>query len=157
MFCSAGKGKKTLAAEQAATTGTTRPGVGIDIQNSSMNIDSNSKAAVMSMSSPSLPSQDPALQGNNLGIAAPPQPFSQSQPTPSVITRMLQSQPGQGGYALSGSPAYYPRNEQHVPDVPVSTVQGNTGQYAQQGKLNISQLLFHLFLLRRILVVSSCI
>lgn len=27
-------------------------------------------------------------------IAAPPQPFSQAQPTPSVITRMLQSKPG---------------------------------------------------------------
>lgn len=28
-----------------------------------------------------------------LAVATPPQPFSQSQPTPSVITRMLQSQP----------------------------------------------------------------
>ncbi|XP_050499335.1 remodeling and spacing factor 1 isoform X2 [Diabrotica virgifera virgifera] len=31
----------------------------------------------------------------NIEIAAPPQPFSQSAPTPSVITRMLQTKPGQ--------------------------------------------------------------
>ncbi|CAH1126968.1 unnamed protein product [Ceutorhynchus assimilis] len=38
------------------------------------------------------------LSGKNpepaIEIAAPPQPFSQAQPTPSVITRMLQSKPG---------------------------------------------------------------
>ncbi|KAJ8919133.1 hypothetical protein NQ315_012118 [Exocentrus adspersus] len=33
--------------------------------------------------------------GCNIEIAAPPQPFSQAAPTPSVITRMLQSKPGQ--------------------------------------------------------------
>lgn len=32
-------------------------------------------------------------QSSNIEIAAPPLPFSQSQPTPSVITRMLQSKP----------------------------------------------------------------
>ncbi|XP_064214033.1 remodeling and spacing factor 1 isoform X2 [Tribolium castaneum] len=37
---------------------------------------------------------------SNIEIAAPPQPFSQSQPTPSVITRMLQSKPGQPGYPI---------------------------------------------------------
>lgn len=132
-FC-AGKGKKTLAAEQAAAA--TRP-IG-DIPNSSMNIENNLKTAVMNMSSPSLPPQDPSLQGNNIGIAAPPQPFSQSQPAPSVITRMLQSQPGQGGYPVTGSPSYYPRNEQqHVPDVPASGVQGTPGQYVQ-GKMLFS-------------------
>ncbi|CAH1176306.1 unnamed protein product [Phaedon cochleariae] len=31
----------------------------------------------------------------NIEIAAPPQPFSQATPTPSVITRMLQTKPGQ--------------------------------------------------------------
>ncbi|XP_056634330.1 remodeling and spacing factor 1 isoform X2 [Diorhabda sublineata] len=31
----------------------------------------------------------------NIEIAAPPQPFSQTAPTPSVITRMLQTKPGQ--------------------------------------------------------------
>nr|XP_023013734.1 remodeling and spacing factor 1 [Leptinotarsa decemlineata] len=31
----------------------------------------------------------------NIEIATPPQPFSQSAPTPSVITRMLQTKPGQ--------------------------------------------------------------
>jgi hypothetical protein len=39
-------------------------------------------------------------QESNIEIAAPPQPFSQSQPTPSVITRMLQSKPGQPGYPI---------------------------------------------------------
>lgn len=33
--------------------------------------------------------------GCNIEIAAPPQPFSQAAPTPSVITRMLQSKLGQ--------------------------------------------------------------
>ncbi|XP_030760459.1 remodeling and spacing factor 1 [Sitophilus oryzae] len=36
-------------------------------------------------------------------IAAPPQPFSQAQPTPSIITRMLQSKPGQATVYPVGS------------------------------------------------------
>ncbi|KAF5270331.1 hypothetical protein FQR65_LT05519 [Abscondita terminalis] len=47
------------------------------------------------------------LHGSKLGIAAPPQPFSQSQPTPSVITRMLQSQPGQGNFNPSAISKYF--------------------------------------------------
>ncbi|CAG9859563.1 unnamed protein product [Phyllotreta striolata] len=35
----------------------------------------------------------------NIEIAAPPQPFAQSAPAPSVITRMLQSKPGPGSTA----------------------------------------------------------
>jgi len=47
--------------------------------------------------------RDSPLHGSKLGIATPPQPFSQSQPSPSVITRMLQSQPGQGNFPSVGS------------------------------------------------------
>lgn len=59
-----------------------------------------------------------------LSVAAPPQPFAQSQPAPSVITRMLQSQP----YPVNASGAYYAGDPQH-PDV----VQGAGGQYVQGG------------------------
>lgn len=45
------------------------------------------------------------LQSGKLGIATPPQPFSQAQPTPSVITRMLQSQQ---------NPANFPPNNPNV-------------------------------------------
>lgn len=78
-----GKGKKTLAAEAAALV-TGKDGSeleGLDCQSSS---NSNTVS----------PAPDSPMHGSKLGIAAPPQPFSQSQPTPSVITRMLQSQPG---------------------------------------------------------------
>ncbi|KAK4883507.1 hypothetical protein RN001_006826 [Aquatica leii] len=47
------------------------------------------------------------LHGSKLGIAAPPQPFSQSQPAPSVITRMLQAQPGQGNFNPAAISKYF--------------------------------------------------
>lgn len=59
-----------------------------------------------------------------LSVAAPPQPFSQSQPAPSVITRMLQSQT----YPVNTSGTYYPGEPQH-PDM----VQAG-GQFIPAGK-----------------------
>lgn len=46
------------------------------------------------------PKSTPPPAETNIEIAAPPQPFSASQPTPSVITRMLQTKPGQPGYPI---------------------------------------------------------
>lgn len=96
---SKGKGKKTLAAEAA-------------------------KQAV-DVASPST-GPPPLTAAAKLSVAAPPQPFAQSQPAPSVITRMLQSQP----FPVSTSAAYYPGDPQH-PDM----VQAGGGQYIQGGKL----------------------
>lgn len=70
-----GKGKKTIAAEAAAAA--VAAGVGSPISGDSQATNS----------------PEPGFHGGKLGIATPPQPFTQSQPTPSVITRMLQSQP----------------------------------------------------------------
>lgn len=46
------------------------------------------------------PKSTPPPTESNIEIAAPPQPFSASQPTPSVITRMLQTKPSQPGYPV---------------------------------------------------------
>lgn len=90
-----GKGKKTLAAEAAALAAATNK------DGSEMDLGPEGPAS--SGSNTVSPAPDSPLHGSKLGIAAPPQPFSQSQPTPSVITRMLQSQPGQGGFPVGAS------------------------------------------------------
>lgn len=77
-----GKGKKTLAAEQAAAAAGTNQLSRPTSENSSMSGDSQPTN-----------SPEPNFHSGKLGIATPPQPFTQNQPTPSVITRMLQSQP----------------------------------------------------------------
>lgn len=58
---------------------------------------------------------------SNIEIAAPPQPFSQSQPTPSVITRMLQSKPGQPGYPVG---AIRPKQFAAMPEREEQYIQG---------------------------------
>ncbi|XP_066138015.1 remodeling and spacing factor 1 isoform X1 [Euwallacea fornicatus] len=45
-------------------------------------------------------SNSSVAQGPAIEIAAPPQPFSQAQPTPSVITRMLQSKPNLAAFPV---------------------------------------------------------
>lgn len=71
-----GKGKKTLAAEAAAAAA------------ASGGLPETNKPAG---------SKPPVA---NIEIASPPQPFSQSQPAPSVITRMLQTTPGKGAFPV---------------------------------------------------------
>ncbi|XP_044757448.1 remodeling and spacing factor 1 [Coccinella septempunctata] len=73
-----GKGKKTLAAEAAAAAAAA---AGLPEANK---IGNNAKPP-------------PAA---NIEIASPPQPFSQSQPAPSVITRMLQTTAGKGAFPV---------------------------------------------------------
>lgn len=91
-----GKGKKTLAAEQAAAAAAA--------SNSQPQVPNEANAE-----SPSLiasPTPGSPLRGSSkLGIAPPPQPFSHSQPTPSVITRMLQP----GSFPADGPPGTPPK------------------------------------------------
>lgn len=86
-----GKGKKTLAAEAAAAGGP--PPEGGDSQTSIHNTENTNISTGSGDSNQATSSPDPNLQTGKLTVATPPQPFSQSQPAPSVITRMLQSQP----------------------------------------------------------------
>lgn len=76
-----GKGKKTLEAEAA------RSGDAI-FASENTNMSAGSSDSNFATNSP-----EPNYQSAKLSIASAPQPFTQSQPTPSVITRMLQSQP----------------------------------------------------------------
>lgn len=84
-----------------------------------------------------------ALHGAKLAVAAPPQPFSQTQPTPSVITRMLQAQPGQGNYSPMnvGHNYYADQPPQHAENpaqvvanaqMPVGNNLGPPGSHNQQ-------------------------
>lgn len=120
---SVGKGKKPTT---TATTEQTPPATS-DPKISPSNNEYDNLANNLS-TSPGSP-----MQGSKLGIATPPQPFSQSQPAPSVITRMLQSQPGHPAYPVGTSGAYYPGDQQGPPpvDVALSNSQGNAGQFAQ--------------------------
>ncbi|XP_031335091.1 remodeling and spacing factor 1 isoform X1 [Photinus pyralis] len=92
-----GKGKKTLAAEAAAAAAS----------NKNIDMEIGLEGPTSSSSNTVSPAPDSPLHGSKLGIAAPPQPFSQSQPTPSVITRMLQSQPGQNSFPPSSVSKYF--------------------------------------------------
>lgn len=87
-----GKGKKTIAAEQAAAAAAAAATSG-ETSNTSITANSENSASGDSQTNVTSSSPEPNFPGGKLGIAAPPQPFSQNQPTPSVITRMLQSQP----------------------------------------------------------------
>lgn len=96
-----GKGKKALEKEKAAAAAAALA-AGLPVPDASLSdpskpIQMSGTIVPPTTANPMVPKQtdlpiDPNLPGK-LGIAAPPQPFSQSQPTPSVITRMLQSQP----------------------------------------------------------------
>lgn len=101
-----GKGKKTLAAEAAAIAAAAVSKDNIDLEAGLEGPNSSGSNTVS-------PAPDSPMHGSKLGIAAPPQPFSQSQPTPSVITRMLQSQPGQGNFPPGTAAKYFggPANE----------------------------------------------
>lgn len=102
VFAVTGKGKKTLAAEAAAKQAA---------ENQTASVPPITNAATSPM------------HNAKLSVAAPPQPFAQSQPAPSVITRMLQSQP----YPVSTSGTYFPAEPQH----PADMVQAGAGQYMQ--------------------------
>lgn len=76
------------------------------------------------MDNTSASSASDTLQGGKLGIATPPQPFSQAQPAPSVITRMLQNQQNSQSYANSpniNSKFYGPPGSTTLPEVPPTT------------------------------------
>lgn len=78
------KSKKTLEAEAAAAEAAKHA------RNGNVQPITSHDGRDPNLSANSLESGYPA---GKLSIASAPQPFSQSQPTPSVITRMLQSQP----------------------------------------------------------------
>ncbi|XP_017786913.1 PREDICTED: titin homolog isoform X2 [Nicrophorus vespilloides] len=116
-----GKGKKTLEKEAAAAAAAAARA-------------SNAPSEAGDSNEPSLSetgdsSNDPALIGGKLGVASAPQPFSQSQPVPSVITRMLQTQPGKPAYPV-GPPINYEmyggdnRPEGPSPPIPSPSPQG---------------------------------
>ena len=114
-----GRSKKTLE-ETVANLGGTRLQEG---------------AAFMAMGGNKMHPTDLSMpQESNIEIAAPPQPFSQSQPTPSVITRMLQSKPGQAGYPVG---TIRPKQFASMPDrdedvhQPISSAAAHPGQYIQ--------------------------
>lgn len=96
-----GKGKKTLEKEAAASgvdvipTITTPEHVKSVAVSGTIVPPANTTAPTqIETSNEGTPTiSETSILAGKLGIAAPPQPFSQSQPTPSVITRMLQSQP----------------------------------------------------------------
>lgn len=92
---------------------------------------------------------DSPSQSGKLRIATPPQPFSQNQPTPSVITRMLQNQPDQQNYPLPsvGTKFFTPTGEsrpnvQHNENVPASTLPATpaTAQTPPSGQFMPGQL-----------------
>ncbi|KAI4459649.1 histone acetyltransferase [Holotrichia oblita] len=136
-----GKGKKTLEKEAAAAaaaaaastvTGDTQPAAiptslpktADDQPNIPTTVDTvaNVNSDDMALANAA------AIHGAKLAIAAPPQPFSQTQPTPSVITRMLQTQPGAGNYSPMGlGHNYYadqpPPHAENSPIPPVSNSQ----------------------------------
>lgn len=104
-----GKGKKTLAAEAAAAAAVGAPlpltptstSTGSIVPVLVPPVTTTTAASLIGVPGsdgvtnepPTNLSMDANIHGGKLGIASPPQPFSQSQPAPSVITRMLQSQP----------------------------------------------------------------
>ncbi|KAF5282832.1 hypothetical protein FQA39_LY17482 [Lamprigera yunnana] len=114
-----GKGKKTLAAEAAAAAACNTH-IDMDLQLEGPNSTNSNTVS---------PAPDSPMHGSKLGIAAPPQPFSQSQPAPSVITRMLQSQPGQTNFNPAAISKYFggsPNDQQHSSFHPGASVPRGT-------------------------------
>ncbi|KRT80721.1 PHD finger motif containing protein [Oryctes borbonicus] len=133
-----GKGKKTLEKEAAAaaaaaaagvTTSVTPTSLSTSISSDVLDDQSNIPTTVDTVASDDIAlANAAAMHGAELAIAAPPQPFSQTQPTPSVITRMLQAQPGAGNYSPMGMGHNYyadqpPPHAENSPTPPVSNSQ----------------------------------
>ena len=116
------KGKKTLEKEQTAITAVTSTG-NSDI---SCNIDTPHDMS-NSNNNPNVLGLNMTMHGGKLSVAAPPQPFSQAQPVPSVITRMLQTPPKQINFPMSLGRKYYSEEQGSVcsdvssPVIPVSS------------------------------------
>ncbi|KAJ8941454.1 hypothetical protein NQ318_016894 [Aromia moschata] len=76
-------------------------------------------------------------QSCNIEIAAPPQPFSQAAPTPSVITRMLQTKPGQTTTYPVGTirPKQFATMPDDDDDSPSSRSRGSSPSTGNMGQL----------------------
>ncbi|GJQ73045.1 hypothetical protein Trydic_g1677 [Trypoxylus dichotomus] len=137
-----GKGKKTLEKEAAAAaaaaaasvvaTNVTPTSVPTSVMSDSLDDQLNIPTTVDTVANVNnddmVLANAAAMHGAELAIAAPPQPFSQTQPTPSVITRMLQTQPGSGNYSPMGMGHNYyadqpPPHAENSPTPPVSNSQ----------------------------------